>query len=209
MKINLAYKNILRSAYLVGGLALSGSASADIVNSDFSDGLNSWEGVLVDYSANPFGDNVTITNFNDFAGNFSTSGNAVALTTDIDIGEVYLFQNFTFDNDVSTFSLDFFHSDELNTFDAFNIELTASGGFYHNFVTDGLLVDISSLAGQLVHFEISFADLDFFDDILTVSDISITSAAVPEPSSFAFFAIALFAFRQKQSLRRIVCLKRS
>lgn len=202
MTILSTCKKTLFSVSLITSLSIAGAANAGLINSDFSQGLagqqlNNWNGAVVDYSTNPLGDLIENVDFGLYSDIFSTNENSVSLSTSFDIGEAYLHQDFSFENDVSEFSLNFSHSDELFTFDAFNIVLSDTSGFHHNFVTDGLVADVSSLAGQLASFEISLADLDFIDDTFTVSDISITSVDVPEPSTFAIFALSLLALRHR------------
>ena len=111
-------KNILKITCLLLSVSLFNTASASIINADFSDGLNSWS---ADYS---YFDGVDeyyfepVIDFNDFTENFSTGTNSVTLNTSMDGDDeyfgLYLFQEFEVADDAFELSLnyDYYLSDE-------------------------------------------------------------------------------------------------
>ncbi|MDO6719065.1 hypothetical protein Q4575_06605 [Psychrosphaera sp. 1_MG-2023] len=195
MKTKIKTKSLFNTVLLIGGLVLSSTAHANLINGDFGDDLNGWSGDVFNYANTINGEWETDINFDNYQDNYSTVGNSVILTTDFDIAEVYLYQDFTFGNNVSELSLSFSSS----SIDEFSLVLFDGFGFYHDFVTDGSVADVSSLSGQNVSLEFALWDFDLIDDTLTVSDISISALPVPEPSSFAIFIMGLFVLRQKAS----------
>ncbi|WP_158971588.1 hypothetical protein [Paraglaciecola sp. L3A3] len=205
MKLNLAHKNILTSACLIAGLALSGSASAGLINDDFSDGLNGWGGD-VNYFDGVDEQQAFDVNFSDYANAFSTDANSVTLSTfDATPDEqwgVYLFQEFVVAADSWLLSL---NVDYLAD-DAYATLVDDNGDLLHDFLTQGLSVDISAWLGNSVALEFGVEDFDYvYDDYLTVSDIAISQSTspVPEPSALVLFSIALIALRQKSKSRKV------
>lgn len=210
MKIKYAYKNILKLACLMIGLAISGAASAGLINGDFSNGFNGWsadysydDGVQVEFF-------VPVTNIGNFPVNFSTSANSVTLTPEFDnlsdnFG-LYLSQVFQVAANSSVLSLNFDFNLTDNSQDDVYVTLVDSNfDVVHDFMIDGLSVDISSFAGSSVSLEFGVEDVDVvYGDYLTVSNISISqqSLPVPEPSSFALFAFALLMLRSRLVARK-------
>jgi hypothetical protein len=204
MKLYLKYKKTLMSAFCIAALVLTGSASAALINGDFSDGLNGWGGDVI-YFDGIDDVNAFDVNFVDFANNFSTGVNSVTLNTSTDGGNeywaVYLFQKFLVDNNSALLSLEF----DSVADDAYLTLVDVNGDLLHDFINDGLSVDISSWAGSFIALEMGIEDFDYvYDDFLTVSNISIAqqNVSVPEPSALMLFSLALVALRRKSIIRK-------
>lgn len=210
MKTSLKYKNILRMLCLITSIGLSGKASANLINSDFSDGLNGWSGEYSDYNVNDdsIGFYQSVTDFAAFTGNFSTdsTNNSVTLSTSfsdpIEHFGIYLFQEFEVAANSSVISLAFEALADIAT-----IELVDEyGNTLHNFIESGQSFDISTLVGSIVGLEISVED-DYDvgyavdNNSLTVSNISISSIPVPEPSAFLLLPFALLLLRRKSAIQ--------
>ena len=200
--MNFTNKKFLRSACLITSLIMSGSASANLINSSFNNNLQSWGGDVVYYDTvnNIDNNNAYDVNFSNYTDNFSTNGNTVTLNTSTDNTNEYwgisLFQEFIVADDSFELSLNF---DSVADY-AYVTLVDENLDLVHDFMNNGLNVDISSFSGSSVSLEFGIEDNNFaYDDYLTVSNISIStkSLSVPEPSSFALFALALFAIRQK------------
>ncbi|MGJ8693202.1 MAG: PEP-CTERM sorting domain-containing protein [Thalassotalea sp.] len=204
MKLNFEYKKILKPACLAAGLVLSGSAFAGLINNDFSDGLTNWNADYSYFDGSQEHYYQPVTDFNDFTDNFSTATNSVTLNTSVDgVNEyfgLYLFQEFEVAANAFELSLnfDFLADHAYVTLVDENLDLL------HDFINNGLTVDISHYAGSFVALEFGLEDENFtYDDYLTVSNISISeqSLSVPEPSSFAIFAFALLALSRRMFTR--------
>lgn len=211
MKLNLANKNLLKSALLVAGLALSGSASAGLVNGSFSEvpEFNGWGGDVLYFDGIDEKLDADI-NFSDFDDNFSTGLNSATLTTSADLVSfneyfgISLFQEFEVAANSSLLSLTY--DSNATIADIISIVLINENGLEeHDFINDVSTYDISSLIGTSVRLEIGIEDGDFvLGDYLTVSNINISklSMAVPEPSTFAIFALALLGLRSRSITRK-------
>jgi hypothetical protein len=194
------YNNMIGMILLIMGISISGATKADILNSDFSDNLTHWSG---DYSFFDGTDEFyfdPITDFDDFSANVSTGSNSITLTTSTDgLNEYfgfYLFQEFEVSATAFELSLNF----NAMADDVYVTLVDDNFDLIHDFINDGLVVDISHLAGQSVSLEFGIEDwYQDYDDILTVSNITISQQAVsvPEPSSLAIFAFALLALRKR------------
>lgn len=200
MNFKLVYKNFLMSAYLVATLTMSSVASAGLINSDFSDELNGWS---ADYS---YFDGAQeyfyepVVDFGNFAENFSTGLNSVTLSTSFDgVNEyfgLYFFQEFEVAVDSFELSLGF----ESIADYAYVTLVDENFDLVHDFMSNGLSVDISSFVGSFLSLEFGIEDENFiYDDYLTVSNIFISEkpSQVPEPSSFAIFALALLVLKSR------------
>lgn len=200
MRTILNVKNVIRPICLITAMAINVGACADIVNEDFGNGLNDWS---ADYS---YFDGVNeyyyepVTDFEDFTDNFSTNGNSVTLTTSSDgtneVFGLYMYQGFEVAANSHELSLTF----NVLADHAYVTLVDENLDLLHDFINDGLSVDISNLVGSLVSLEFGIEDEDFvYDDFLTVSNISISKNAtsVPEPSSLAIFALAFVALRTR------------
>jgi hypothetical protein len=225
MKVNLARKNILMSAILTAGIVVSGSASAGLVNQDFSSGFNNWEGDITSSDTPEYPFNGV---FGDFTDNFQTTGNSVTLTTSeeddfTDYYEVILFQlfnveNLTAGNTALSISLDFstiFTAPDPQDTSGYDPEAWAflvdsNTDLVLANLTGGGTFDITSLAGQSDVF-IEFGLTDWGDignpSSVSVSNIMFTQSgagstptSVPEPSTLLLFTGALFAVIRKSKL---------
>ncbi|MER2490764.1 PEP-CTERM sorting domain-containing protein [Catenovulum sediminis] len=200
MKLFSKCKKILQSSILVAGVAATGNVSAGLINSDFTDGLDGWGGDVAYYDLiNNIDNDAFDVDFGDYPANFSTGINSVTLNTSADNDNeywgVYLFQSFMVDPNSSLLSLSFQSSADY----AYLTLVDENFNLLHDFINDGLSVDISTYTGTNVSLEMGIEDWDFvLDDYLTVSNISISqnSVPVPEPSTFLLFSIALLAVRQ-------------
>lgn len=208
MKTNLISKNILKTICLIAGISLSSIASASIINADFSDGLNGWD---ADYSYFDGTDEhyyQPVIDFANFTDNFSTDSNSVTLNTSTDgVNEffgLYLFQEFEVANDAFELSLNYEYNLSDENLDWASVTLVDENfDVVHDFINDGLAFDISNFAGSFMALEFGLEDGDFiYDDYLTVSNISISSVEVPEPSSIAIFAFALLALTSRNVIRK-------
>lgn len=200
MSFYLHYKRTLQPILLVVGLCISGVSSAGLINADFSNGLNNWGGDVIYYDAiNDIDNYISDVNFADFTSNVSTIGNSITLNTSADNNNeywgIYLYQPFMVDINSNQLSLSYQFSADY----AYITLLDENFDLLHDFMNDGLSVDLSAYAGSQVALEFGIEDSDLIlDDYLTVSNISISqnSVPVPEPSTFVLFSIALLALRQ-------------
>lgn len=199
------YHYFFKLISLLGLAIISGVSSANIINADFSDGLNGWSGDIIFYDVVNDIDNNSVfdVDFSSFNENFSVTTNGVTLNTSTDGDNeywgIYLFQQFEVASNASILSLMF-----NSIADFTNVTLVDENlDVIHDFATQGLSVDISSLAGTLVSLEFAIEDFDaVYDDFLTISNISIStqSTAVSEPSvwAFLFLTVAYISIRKKK-----------
>ncbi|MBU2924269.1 hypothetical protein Q4530_08345 [Colwellia sp. 1_MG-2023] len=195
MKKKLTYKNILGTACLLTGLVMSSAVSANLVNVDFSNGLNGWGGDVVYYDTeNDMDNNVTDVIFGDYSNNFSTTSNSVTLNTFADTTNeywgVYLYQEFMVAAGTSEISLKIDSTADY----AYVTLVDENLDLVHDFKNGGLSVDISTFIGSLMSLEFGIEDSNYaYDDYLTVSNITISkqSISVTEPASWALFLLAL------------------
>ncbi|WP_175623965.1 PEP-CTERM sorting domain-containing protein [Pseudocolwellia agarivorans] len=207
MKQHFVYKDTLKAACLVVGIALSGSASAGLINNNFQTELSGWS---ADYHYYDIANDTEhffepVTDFGNFTNNFVTGVNSVTLNTSTDgINDYfgfYLFQKFVVDQSSFELSLDFDASADFATVTL----IDDNDDVLHDFMTGGSSVDISSFANSTVSLQFGIEDFDFiYDDYLTISNISISekSLSVPEPSTFAIFALSLLAFGRRLQTRK-------
>jgi hypothetical protein len=205
MKQKSMYHYFFKLISLLGLAIISGVSSANIINADFSDGLNGWSGDIIFYDVVNDIDNNSVfdVDFSSFNENFSVTTNGVTLNTSTDGDNeywgIYLFQQFEVASNASILSLMF-----NSIADFTNVTLVDENlDVIHDFATQGLSVDISSLAGTLVSLEFAIEDFDaVYDDFLTISNISIStqSTAVSEPSvwAFLFLTVAYISIRKKK-----------
>ncbi len=199
------YHYFFKLISLLGLAIISGVSSANIINADFSDGLNGWSGDIIFYDVVNDIDNNSVfdVDFSSFNENFSVTTNGVTLNTSTDGDNeywgIYLFQQFEVASNASILSLMF-----NSIADFTNVTLVDENlDVIHDFATQGLSVDISSLAGTMVSLEFAIEDFDaVYDDFLTISNISIStqSTAVSEPSvwAFLFLTVAFISIRKKK-----------
>ena len=199
------YHYFFKLISLLGLAIISGVSSANIINADFSDGLNGWSGDIIFYDVVNDIDNNSVfdVDFSSFNENFSVTTNGVTLNTSTDGDNeywgIYLFQQFEVASNASILSLMF-----NSIADFTNVTLVDENlDVIHDFATQGLSVDISSLAGTMVSLEFAIEDFDaVYDDFLTISNISIStqSTAVSEPSvwAFLFLTVAYISIRKKK-----------
>ncbi|MBU3005263.1 hypothetical protein [Paraglaciecola arctica] len=199
MKHYLKCKFLLAKTLLVLSLLISSTVSANLINADFSINLNGWSGDVNYFDGIDEVSSYDV-NFADFGSNFSTGLNSVSLNTSEDQGNefwgIYLFQEFLVEQDSLLLSLEL----DFLADDAFATLVDENGDLLHDFIIDGLAVDISTWAGSFVALELGIEDFDYvYDDYLTVSNIAISQAStsVPTPSTLALFSIALIALRRK------------
>ncbi|MBD3584854.1 hypothetical protein HHX48_03775 [Salinimonas sp. HHU 13199] len=201
--MNTGIRQLIWGAGLLLGLSTQ-TASADLINTDFSSGFSGWRAEIISFNYPSGMDSSETGNiFNQFSDNFSLSDNGVTLTTSSDAMNDYwsvsMFQEVMLSEDIQTLSLnlqasvtdaatDLFYVQlrDLSTNDA--IDLTAGGQF-----------DISLWAGQWVSLEFGVMDFDFIPaDSITVSDISLSYASVPAPATGVLLMVgALAALRRK------------
>jgi hypothetical protein len=205
MKQKSMYHYFFKLISLLGLAIISGVSSANIINADFSDGLNGWSGDIIFYDVVNDIDNNSVfdVDFSSFNENFSVTTNGVTLNTSTDGDNeywgIYLFQQFEVASNASILSLMF-----NSIADFTNVTLVDENlDVIHDFATQGLSVDISSLAGTMVSLEFAIEDFDaVYDDFLTISNISIStqSTAVSEPSvwAFLFLTVAFISIRKKK-----------
>lgn len=190
MKQKFKRKPFFTVLALATGLIWSSHSSAALMNGDFSDGFNHWEGEA--YNDTDTSDISDTNNFN------INSGQAV-LTTNADTGGNYfasIFQTFTLQNNALFLNFDStYTSDDID--DSWLAQLVDTSNPL-NIVDLTLGNDISSLAGLEV--ELLFG-LDSFgdDDTLTIDNIEITEAqaTVPEPTTLFLIGAGLVAIRRK------------
>ncbi|MDU0356318.1 hypothetical protein RS130_22675 [Paraglaciecola aquimarina] len=203
MQLQGTYQKMLTTVCLLIALALSNASYAGLINSDFSDGLNGWDQEFNYYSYvddqeyyfEPIG------NLADFTDNYIIGANSVVLTTSADADNdyfgFYLFQGFIVDNNAFELSLEV-NSIADDPSAAFVTLVDDKGDLIHDFINGGLTFDMSSLAGSLVSLEMGIEDIDFvLNESLTVSNISISTRSVPEPSTFVLLSLALLALRHQ------------
>ena len=198
MRRKIKMKNI-KIAALACSLLFAGNANAGLINADFNQSLTGWTGAVendVEYIDN-------ITDFNEFSDIFSTDGNSVSLNQTDDYWNVYLYQEFTFDNNATTFSLEYSSTDFFGDEAYVTLIDSSTSDILWDF-SNGSSFDVSSFAmsGKNAVIEFALIDFDFFNDSLKVSDLSISSStvSVPEPSGLAILALGFLVIRRRLSL---------
>lgn len=191
-------------------------AHASLINSDFSDGFNGWNGFLETE------DSATGYNFEDeldpsaFPSNFTLMPNGVELTPTLD-GDVYtyvvgLFQDFTFGpleaNTRKILSLSatpFLGDEDLNDpsfSDFFNIVLrNKTSGEERSLLTGGDF-DISDWAEDELSLEFSISDIaGDINSTLALSNIELSDQIndVPEPQVFGLALLIMIMLRVKRT----------
>lgn len=172
-------------------LALASPAGATLVNGDFEQGFNGWQGI-VDF---PFAE--TMNPDLDFPANFDASSGAAQLTTtfmDNGIFFVGLFQTFVLDPVAPGASLFLTYDLVVGLSDpAFDLALAQIALPDFSIVISLLNqshVDITPLAGQGVELLFGISDGDGPGDVLTVDNVRISPTATPEPGTVVLFALA-------------------
>ena len=193
IKTKNKHKNNIKSACLALGLVLSGSASAGLINSNFDNDLQGWTGSVdgIEYIDN-------ITDFSNYSDIFSSSDGTLSLNQTDSFWNVSLYQEFTFDDNDSLLSLNYSSTDFGGWEGYATLKSADTDEILWDFY-DGLSFDVITLAslGQSAVLEFSIIDFNFANDTLFVSDVEVSSTSVPEPSSFAIFALGLLALRQR------------
>lgn len=196
-------KPYLQTLALAAGLLCSAASSANLLNGDFSSGLDSWEGELFD--------GTTTTSVNPlpggFGGNFDASSGAAVITNDDTNWGVALFQDFTVQsllNPANTLWLELDFSASLSdSFDFVVAELVDLGGSLATLDISGGSVDITAWAGLNAEILFQVDDGDFTTgDFLTIDNIRITqhAASVPEPGISVLFLSAGLALLARRRL---------
>lgn len=213
MSFSSGCKKIFHASIFLAGAAFSAQSSANLDNSDFSAGLNGWGGDVTYFDiVNLVDVNDYNVNFADYGDNFASQPNQVTLTTSADANNeywaIYLFQEFEVAANSEALSLELSSFLDNSIDDAAFVNLVDdNGNLIHDFMLDGLSADISALVGNTVSLELGVEDGSFtYGDTLTVSNIAISYTSVPEPSSFAIFALVLLALKHQSRARK---LKRS
>lgn len=193
-------KTAVKSLFLLACSMLCGTASAGLINADFTGGLNGWSGDVNYYDV---ADNQEVSafdvDFTAFADNYVSGINSVTLNTSanasMEFWGIYLFQAFVVEDNTSLISLAF---DSIAD-SAYVTLVDDKGDLIHDFMRDGLRADVSALAGASVALEFGIEDFNFeYDDYLTVSNISIEQRTntVSSPAAMALFLLGLMAIRQ-------------
>lgn len=190
-------------------LGFSSVSQASILNPDFSQGFDHWQGQVSQFdplSAESTTQSGSIAGL--FPESFSLSGNSLTLSTayqqDLENWSLLLFQDLQFDALASGQSLwlslnvlawltdggadDFYFAQlrDLATDDV--LDLTAGGSF-----------DISSWTGRALTLEFGLQDNDFqLGDLLTISELNLRLAnnSVPAPASVLLLLPALWLLRR-------------
>ncbi|EWH09566.1 hypothetical protein DS2_12063 [Catenovulum agarivorans DS-2] len=207
MKLQQKFTTYFKSVVFMAGMALSSTAFAGLINADFSNDLNGWEGdvFIYEYATDSTFEEYNV-NVGDYTANFATAGNSVTLTTSADQDNeyygIYLFQQFEVAANSAVLSLEYstFLTEPLD--DLFQVSLVDQNfDLLHDFTIDGLSTDISAYAGSEIALYFGVLDGDFsLGDSLTVSNISISSVPVPEPTTFAIFALGLAGLSVRKKL---------
>ena len=203
MKKQSRTKKITTLIILVASMMASSVATAGLINSDFSSGLDAWGGDVQVYNYdNDTSEWALDIDFADYADNFSVAADAVTLTTSFDAENdfwgAYLYQSFVVNSDAQTLSLDFSADADYS----FVTLVDDNWNLIHDFASDGLSFDISAWVGSTVSLEFGVEDEDFnLGDTLTVSNINLTRAAaeVSEPETVLLFLAGLFAIRRQSA----------
>jgi|GEM_PF-2669756 len=195
MKIHNVCKSMALATLLLIGAISSNTALAGFINADFMNSFDGWGGDVNYFNGTDEIEAFDI-DFADFTDNFVAGAGSVTLNTSEDLPNeywgVYLFQSFILDPNSLELSLSYI----ANADDVYVTLVDDNGDLLHDFITNGLSVDVSAWAGSLVAFEFGVEDFDFvYDDSLTVSNINLTMASVPEPSTMLLFALALLGLR--------------
>lgn len=166
------------------------NANATLLNSDFSSGFDNW---LADVEYFDGTDDIVVNGniFASYTDNFSSSLGSATLTTAVDSNTgtdawaIAMYQDFVLDTImlgnslwldldvlISLTHLDDFAFAQLHDYISGNtIDLTSGGPF-----------DVTAWAGNNVALEFGVADADYnLGDTLTVSNISFTEVAAPNP----------------------------
>ncbi|GGD51843.1 PEP-CTERM sorting domain-containing protein [Lacimicrobium alkaliphilum] len=200
----------LTTMLLVAALGCSQFASADLMNSDFSDGFNGWQAEVTSYNLDTATDTTLSGDiFADFSDNFSLSGDEVSLSTTAsgnqEFWNIVLFQDFVVDSldagQSLTLSLDI--SSQL-TDELFDFSFAQLRNLQTNDVLDlssGGSFDISTWAGVNASLEFGVQDGDFIlGDSLSFSGLSIMqSSTIPEPATLLLFGLGALALTRKRN----------
>ncbi|GAB3036524.1 PEP-CTERM sorting domain-containing protein [Bowmanella dokdonensis] len=194
---------------LLAGLCYSQFAAANIINQDFANAFDNWQGEVISYNAGS-GTNSTASGdiFAAFSNNFSLGGNQVTLATSAtgmdEFWSVLLYQDFVLDPSAGgaplTLSLDvadnltgdddFFFA-QLRNLDTNDVLDLSGGGSF----------DVSDWVGINASLEFGVQDGDFnLGDSLSISNIRLAEQVteVPEPSSLLLLALgALLLLRRR------------
>ena len=173
-------------------VCLGGTASANLINGDFAS-FDGWTGNLV-YGAS--GENADIGSPDNAPFNFERLDCSVTLYNDFDNYGVFIYQDVLIPELATTisFDFDFYSTDPQGEYGGDFFEASLGGldllGF--DLVSGPVVADISSLAGQLARLQFGLIDFDFLAlDSLTVGNIRIATAPVPEPGTLLLLAAGL------------------
>ncbi|WP_016954270.1 PEP-CTERM sorting domain-containing protein [Catenovulum agarivorans] len=189
------------------------SASAGLINNDFANEFDHWNGEVVSYNYLADMDNVASGDITaSYVDNFSTSAGSATLTTSFDdendYWSVVLFQDFTFDiiapSNSLTLSLDVSYSLTDDFFDYAFVELLdLDDNLAAIDLTSGGAFDVTDWSGvnASIQFGVIDGDFDVFDSI-TISNLTITETTtdVPEPTSVALLLSGLLLLARQRWL---------
>ena len=209
MRLFLAFKNLLLPTLILASLSMSYNASAGLINSDFSDGLNGWNADIGYYDiTNDIDDVLYDIDPASYNNNYSVNGNTVTLNTSfeddqvdgIEHYDIYLFQLFEVNDNFKDISLDYSFDADL----ASVILINDSFDFIHDFANDKSF-DLTAFSGLTIGLMFNVYDEydlgnDLMNNSLTVSNIKISTTEVPEPSTFLIFFLALIMLMRKSKI---------
>ncbi len=178
----------------IGGVFIS-SASANVMNGDFSAGFDGWTGILgsdpdFDYMIDLEDIGTPVINEN-----FMITGTQATLVNDDWNFGVFLYQDIVVPELATTISFDFDYQPGLpGGFDVFQVLFGGIDLFENwDFFSTSIVADISSLAaGTIARLEFGLIDVDMITgDRFSVGNIQIATAPVPEPGTLLLMVVGL------------------